>query len=323
MSTPITSAATRIKREDAALESPTQRAVAVTFDDLPAASVTRQDIAHYREITNKLLSIITANKIPAIGFVNEAKLYREGKWYWKSRLDDARVTLLKQWIDSGLELGNHSFSHPDLNTTPLDSYKADVIRGEAVTSKLLRRKAMRLRYFRYPFLRTGTNLETRRRFEEFLALRGYRAAPGTVASADWIFAAAYAKAAERDDKEMLRRVATAYVPFVEAEFAYAEKQSAALLGYEIKQVLVLHANALNADHLGVVVDMMKRRGYSFISLDEALTDEAYALPDTYTGPKGISWLHRWAWTASKPDAFFEGEPVPPAFVMEEAGVTLG
>src|SRR2546425_8637700 len=145
MSTLITS---DIKREDAALESPTQRAVAVTFDDLPAVSVTRQDIAHYREITNKLLSIITANKIPAIGFVNEEKLYREGKWYWKSRLDDARVALLQQWIDSGLELGNHSFSHPDLNTTPLDSYKADVIRGETVTSKLLRRKAMRLRYFR-------------------------------------------------------------------------------------------------------------------------------------------------------------------------------
>ena len=138
----------------------------------------------------------------------------------------------------------------------------------------------------------------------------------------WIFAAAYAKAAERGDKEMMQRIATAYVPSTEAEFAYAEKQSVALFGYEIKQVLMLHANALNGDHLTSVAEMIKGRGYSFISLDEALGDKAYASPDRYTGPKGISWLHRWAWTARKPAAFFAGEPAPPAFVMKEAGVTM-
>lgn len=292
-----------------------RREVAVTFDDLPVISVTRHDIALYREITSKLLAIITANRIPAIGFVNENKLYENGK------LNDERVALLRRWLDAKLELGNHTFSHPDLHTTPLDAFQSDVIRGEAVTSKLLEAKGMRLRYFRHPFLHTGAELETKRSFEEFLTKRGYRVAPVTIDNSDWIFAAAYAKAAERGDKEMMRRVAAAYIPYMESTFDYYEKQSVALFGYEMKQVLLLHANALNADHFGELVEMMKRRGYKFVTLDEALTDKAYAAPDAYVGRSGITWLHRWALTAGKRGAFFVGEPLTPEFVMKEAGVS--
>lgn len=295
---------------------PQRREVAVTFDDLPVISVTRLDISLYQEITKKLLASITANKIPAIGFVNENKLYGDGQ------LDAARVALLQQWLDSGLELGNHTFSHPDLHRTPLDAFKANVVRGEEMTSRLLRQKGMRLRYFRHPFLHTGADLETKRKFEEFLQTRGYRVAPVTVDNSEWIFAAAYARAAERGDKEMMRRVAAAYVPYMESMFDYYERQSIALFGREIKHVLLLHANALNADYFGELAQMMKRRGYNFITLDEALVDKAYASPDSYTGRGGITWLHRWALTAGKRGAFFAGEPPTPEFVMKEAGVSV-
>lgn len=322
MCTPIDNATIGMQVQDRSLEPQTRREVAVTFDDLPVISVTRHDIAFYREATNKLLEAIAANKIPAVGFVNENKLYRKSRLpFFRDPLDTARVAVLQQWLDEGLELGNHTFSHPDLHTTPLNSFKTDVIRGETVISKLLRRKGMRLRYFRHPFLHTGTDLETKRNLEEFLAGRGYRIAPATINNSDWIFAAAYAKAAERGDKEMMREVATAYTPCTEARFDYCEKQSVALFGYEIKQILLLHANALNADHFSALVQSIKRRGYSFISLEEALRDKAYASPDTYTGEKGITWLHRWALTAGKQEAFFAGEPVTPEFVMKEAGVT--
>jgi hypothetical protein len=67
--------------------------------------------------------------------------------------------------------------------------------------------------------------------------------------------------------------------------------------------------------------MMKRRGYKFITLDEALTDKAYASPDTFKGRGGITWLHRWALTAGKRGAFFAGEPQTAAFVQKEAKIT--
>jgi hypothetical protein len=65
---------------------------------------------------------------------------------------------------------------------------------------------------------------------------------------------------------------------------------------------------------------LQKRGYRFISLQDALTDKAYASPDTFTGPAGISWLDRWALTRGVPKDFFRGEPRTPAFIMKLAEV---
>src|SRR5262245_5208409 len=257
-----------------------QREVAVTFDDLPVVGAS--DIAAQQEITQKLLYAITSNKVPAIGFVNENKLF-EG-----SVQDERRVGLLQRWLDAGLELGNHSFSHPDLHRVPLDAFQDDVIRGEEVTQRLLSRRGEKLRYFRHPFLHVGRDLETKKRLEAFLSSRGYRVAPVTVDNSDWIFASAYAKAASRADRQVMERIASAYLTYMEEKFDYYERQSRELLGYEIKQVLLLHANALNADRFHGLATMMKRRGYEFISLGKALEDRAYSSIDTFTGPGGIS-----------------------------------
>jgi hypothetical protein len=120
---------------------------------------------------------------------------------------------------------------------------------------------------------------------------------------------------------MMQRIASAYLPYMEEKFAYYEKQSKDLLGYEMRQVLLLHANALNADRFDELAKMIKRRGYRFIPLKQALEDKAYSSTDTYTGAGGISWLHRWALTQGRKREFFQGEPATPAFVMQQAGVT--
>jgi len=118
----------------------------------------------------------------------------------------------------------------------------------------------------------------------------------------------------------MKQVADAYVPYMEATFAYFENQSVKLFGRDIKQVLLLHANAINADHFKDIVAMLQKRGYRFITLQAALSDKAYASPDTFTGPGGISWLDRWAITRKEPATFFAGEPKTPEFVMKLAGV---
>ena len=94
----------------------------------------------------------------------------------------------------------------------------------------------------------------------------------------------------------MRRVGDEYLPYMESMFEFYEKLSTDVVGYEIPQVLMLSATALNADYFDDLVNMLKRRGYKFISLDQALKDKAYSLPDNYTGPVGISWLQRWAVT---------------------------
>ena len=285
--------------------TPPPREVAVTIDDLPVAGMTHTD-AQNGTITTKLLAALTANHVPAIGFVNERKLGAGGE------------TLLRMWLDRGFEFGNHTFSHLDLNQTPLERYEEDVVKGDPVTRRLLQERGRAPRFFRHPFLHTGRDLDTRAKFEQFLSDRGYRVAPVTVDNDDYIFARAYDKAAVRGDRETMRKVAAAYVPYMDAKFSFFERNAEQLFGRDIRQILLIHASALNADEFNRLATMMKRRGYRFIPLERALEDEAYQSPDTYAGPSGITWLHRWALTRGVDKAFYKGEPDVPRFVADNA-----
>jgi len=133
----------------AAAQAPS-RQVAITFDDLPIAGVLRRDDAASRELTTKLLRAIGEHKVPVVGFVNEDKLLaRDGSQ------NTERVALLRRWLDGGLELGNHGYSHRDFNETPLDVFEADVLKGESVIRPLMKEHGQTPRFFRHPFLHTG------------------------------------------------------------------------------------------------------------------------------------------------------------------------
>ncbi len=288
-----------------------KRTIAVTIDDLPVVS-TRRDLKNRQEITTKLLAHIRTAKVPAIGFVNENKLFRDGK------RDEAEIDLLRMWLSAGLELGNHTYSHASLNTNPLVVYQADVLKGEAVTRELLAGKKKNLKYFRHPFLQTGRTLGIKAQFNTFLKEHGYTIAPITFDNADYIFSRAYDNAFDKRDTALQTKVGDAYVPYMEAKLAYWERQSVKLFGREVSQTLLIHANFINADYFDDLAAMMERRGYKFVSLEKALKDDAYKLPDNYIGPAGISWLHRWALDQSR-DFVLPYEPKVPDFVLKASG----
>lgn len=286
------------------------RRVAITIDDLPATRP--QDIAQTERLTRDLVGALVRHKVPAIGFVNEQKLEANGA------LDSRRVALLQRWIDAGLELGNHTYSHPDLHNTPIEEFERNVVAGEKVTRELLQKVGKELRYFRHPFLHTGRDRETRDRLQQFLHGRGYRIAPVSIDNNEYIFAAAYDRAAEGDRQ----KIAAAYLDYMERVVAFYEQQSVAIVGREIAHTLLIHANTLNAAMFDDLAGMLRKRGYTFVSLDEALKDPAYRSADGYFGPGGITWLHRWAITAGMPSATFKGEPAVPDWV-ERAAKILG
>ena len=274
------------------------RAVAVTFDDLPAtpAGLVANDVASLAEVTRKLLKAVRQYGVPAVGFVNEGKLFLEG-----AGPDDVegRTSVLRMWLDAGLELGNHTYSHRDLNTMPADRFEADVLRGEAVTRGLMKTKGQRLRYFRHPFLHVGADLQKRRAFEAFLDRHGYTVAPVTIDNDDFVYAAEYAKALRRGDSAAAARIADDYLRYIEEVFSFFEDVSRRVIGREIRHVLLLHANTLNADRFGAVAEALKRRGYHFVSLAYALQDPAYRLPDEFVGAPGNSWFNHWEVTAGR------------------------
>lgn len=283
-----------------------RREIAVTFDDLPGVAMLLTQRCNPKGIAamnRKLLRTIGTNRIPALGLVVEGRLCASQR--------SALPEILNLWLDADLELGNHSFSHFDLNNTPLAAYQADVVRGETVTSALLKQRGKRLRYCRHPFLHAGKDLRTKQAFDKFLIDRGYQIAPVTIDNQEWVFAEVYARASGRGDTVAANRIGAAYLTYMEEVFNFFERLSVEVVGREIKQVLLLHANPLNAEYFDELVQMMRRRGYTFITLDQALQDPAYRLPDTYAGPKGLSWLHRWASTKGMKT---REEPREPEFI---------
>jgi hypothetical protein len=252
--------------------------------------------------------------VPAIGFVNESKLRTN------DTVDARKVNLHERWLDAGMELGNHTYAHKDYNAVGFAEMADDVVKGEPTVSRLLQEHGGRLRYFRQPFLHRGDTKEKADTLAAFLKGRGYVEAPVTLDNGDWIFAAAYYKAWTARDTTQMRSLGEEYVAYMERKLKYFEEQSNRLLGYEMKQALLIHASRLNADWFDRLAQMFEANHYVFVPLSEALTDTAYRTADAFYRKGGISWLHRWALTAGKKKDFFAGEPEVPAWVMKAAGV---
>jgi peptidoglycan/xylan/chitin deacetylase (PgdA/CDA1 family) len=287
------------------------RAVAVTFDDLPgpAAGLPADNLSTLRAMTRKLLASLAEHEVPAVGLVTTKHLYADGDAPENLR---ARRDIVKMWLEAGHELGNHSHSHWSLNRVPLEDYQEDVIRAEREMEAILA-AGRKPRYFRHPMLHVGTDLETRRAFEAWLRTRGYEIAVVTMDNDDYIYAAAYAAALRRGEEDLARRLGEDYLRYMEEVFEFWETVAQEVVGREIPHVLLLHANAINADHFRRLAEMMEGRGYRFVRLEEALEDEAYGSPDTWVGRWGLSWLHHWALTAGRERA---PDPDPPPWVME-------
>jgi peptidoglycan-N-acetylglucosamine deacetylase len=149
-------------------------------------------------------------------------------------------------------------------------------------------------------------LKTRRAFEAFLASHGYTVAPVTIDNDEFVYAAAYAQALRRGDAAVAVRIADDYLRYMDQVFTFFEDVSRRVTGREIPQILLLHANALNADRFEALAEALRQRGYKFVSVAQALEDPVYRLRDEFVGAPGNSWFNHWEVSAGRPPV-----PTPP------------
>jgi len=116
------------------------------------------------------------------------------------------------------------------------------------------------------------------------------------------------------DAALAAKVKQAYVPYMESVVAFFEARGKEVAGHEIAQTLLIHASELNADAMPDLLGMFRRRGYRFISLEDALKDDAYRMRENYTGTGGFSWIHRWSRYLGMPA---KGEPGEPEWIAAE------
>src|SRR5688572_9900397 len=113
------------------------RRMAVTFDDLPYVDNGQRGLPGAQRATKQILRALQKHRAPVVAFVNEGPLQVTGQV-------DERIALLQQWVDAGMILGNHTFSHPDFNALTIEQFQDEIIKGEVVTRRLMRSEERRV-----------------------------------------------------------------------------------------------------------------------------------------------------------------------------------
>ena len=285
------------------------RAVAVTFDDLPYQAPDEQlcDPVEAMALTEDFVAMLRPLNTRSAVFVNEGKVC-------DARRAELLPAVLTVWLDAGLDMGNHTFSHINIHRSTAEAYLADADRGAEVTRPLLAARGATLRWFRHPYLFTGETQDKHDAIAAGLAARAYVVAPVTLDSNDWMFAAVYRKAEAAGDAGLMARIGEAYVAHTATVLEHWEPYSAELTGgREPAQVLLVHANSLNRDWFARVHGIFVARNYRFVPLETALADPIYSHADTYVRANGPSWLHRWTATEGRP---IRWEPEPPPWIKD-------
>ena len=101
------------------------------------------------------------------------------------------IDVLKAWRAAGFPLGNHSWSHMNLNQHSLEDFKQDVARDEPVLAQVMKDEDWH--WSRYPFLAEGDTPEKRAGFRTFLGERGYKIAAFSMSFGNYLWNEPYAR----------------------------------------------------------------------------------------------------------------------------------
>jgi peptidoglycan/xylan/chitin deacetylase (PgdA/CDA1 family) len=239
--------------------------MAITVDDLPVhgdlpSTMTRAEIA------KKMIEAFKAKGVPGVyGFVNAKNIGANG--------DTEKDSVLKMWADSGFPLGNHTFSHIDLNASSVQAFEDEIVANESVLQGLMGGRDWH--WLRYPFLHEGDTLEKRHAVRKYLAEHGYKIAQVTLDFGDYAWNNPYARCVAKQDTQSIEWLKSSYLQAAKDDIELDRKLSAMLFGHDIKYVLLMHIGALDSEMLPDLLDQFKKQGFHFVSLKDAEKDPTY------------------------------------------------
>lgn len=236
------------------------REIAITLDDLPLVASKMDTPGNQQRSTERfmrIIQILKENNVPAIGFVIAGSI---GKGQW---------AFLEEFHNAGFVIGNHTYSHKNLNQTSADKYIADVDKADKILTPIMTEQ----KYFRYPYLAEG-NSQSKPQVLAYLKENHYTIAPVTIDSKDYRFNEQLYHVPYRSREAYIQKFKTTYLNYIWSQTVAAESRAK---GTPVKQILLLHANLLNSYVLGDIIQMYKNHGYTFISLTDALKNPAPTL----------------------------------------------
>jgi len=252
--------------------------VALTFDDLPVHGPVPSGVSRTVLLQQIVNTFVNAGVPATYGFVNAKSL--EGDADHRAALD--------AWRAAGHPLANHTYSHMDLHANDVAAYREEVLANEPILQALMGEEEWR--WFRYPYLREGETPEKRNAIRALLEERGYRIAQVTIDFQDYAYNAPYVRCFEKRDFAAIDALKKNYLARAEERIAASERASQALYGRNIKHVMLLHVGAFQPVMLPYLFELLERRGYEIVTLEEAQSDPAYSVDPEVTLPHGASYL---------------------------------
>jgi len=237
--------------------------VAITFDDLPLNGDLPPEVTR-AEIARDTIRLLKARQAPPVyGFINAKKL--EGN-------PDA-AEALKIWA-AAEPFGNHTYGHLDLNANPAEAFERET-EENGPTLELWAARDQNWHWLRYPFLREGDTVEKRRAVRRYLQAHGYRVAQVTLDWEDYLWNGPYARCLAKNDARSIAWLRSSYLN-IEASYLDLGRDLARLVyGHDIRHVLLLHLGAFSSRILPDALDLLEKKGFQPVTLEEAESDPVY------------------------------------------------
>jgi peptidoglycan/xylan/chitin deacetylase (PgdA/CDA1 family) len=219
---------------------------------------------------------------PVYGFINAKKL--EGS------ADGAEA--LKLWA-AAEPVGNHTYSHMDLEQNSVEAYERDIAENEPVLELLKADGRDDWHWLRYPYLHEGDTVEKRRAVRAYLKTHGYKIAQVTLDWEDYLWNFAYARCAAKNDAKAIQWLRSSYLSAASQFLDLGRAQAKLIYGHEINYVLLMHLGAFSSTILPDALDLLKKKGFQLVTLEEAESDPAYdGDPDVALHDAG-TFLDQW------------------------------
>jgi peptidoglycan/xylan/chitin deacetylase (PgdA/CDA1 family) len=237
--------------------------LAVTFDDLPVSGPLPPGQSRVGVAEQILRALKAAHVPPTYGFVNAVHV----------QYDPGTVDVLGTWRASGNLLGNHTWSHLSLDKVSLPDFEGDLQRDEPILDLLM--SGQDWHWLRYPYLAEGDTVPKRMGIRVFLVQHGYKIATVTMNFDDYDWNGPYARCMEKHDAKSVHWLETSYLQAADENIGYYRSMSKQLYGHDIRYVLLLHIGAFDAQMLPRLLLLYRRRGFTFVPLEQAEQDPFY------------------------------------------------
>jgi peptidoglycan/xylan/chitin deacetylase (PgdA/CDA1 family) len=236
--------------------------LAITFDDLPRNGELPPGVTQ-AETAKNVLEILKKRHVPPVyGFINARKL--EGS-------PDA-AEALQLWA-AAEPVGNHTYAHMDLEQNTAEAFEREIEQDEPVLELLESRDTWH--WLRYPYLHEGETVEKRRAVRTYLKAHGYRIAQVTLDWEDYLWNFAYARCVAKNDTKSMEWLRSSYLSTASAFLDLGREQAKLIYGREINYVLLMHLGAYSSTILPDALDLLKKKGFKLVTLEEAESDAAY------------------------------------------------